>query len=176
MSIKGRGFTLIELLVVIGVISILASVVLASLNNSRAKARDAKRISDMRQIMIALESFYSDNGYYPPSATCGYDCNGYSSSGTVTWTTLEGFLAPYISRLPVDPKNTGVYPWVSGEYAYAYGNVGKDLYKPQYDLTTKFESPNHPLSCGVKNYKFYFDNAADWCGTYPAELYEVSNH
>lgn len=37
-----KGFTLIELLVVVAIVGILASVVLASLNSSRAKGRDAR--------------------------------------------------------------------------------------------------------------------------------------
>lgn len=45
-----RGFTLIELLVVIAIIGILASVVLASLSSSRAKARIAAAQSTMRSI------------------------------------------------------------------------------------------------------------------------------
>jgi len=60
-----RGFTLIELLVVIAIIGILSSVVLASLNTARTKARDARRVSDIKQLQIALELYYDSNGTYP---------------------------------------------------------------------------------------------------------------
>ncbi|MEN9413387.1 MAG: protein ral secretion pathway protein [Candidatus Parcubacteria bacterium] len=66
---NSRGFTLIELLVVIAIIGILASIVMASLDSARVKARDARRVSDINQIQKALSLYASDtNGTYPASA------------------------------------------------------------------------------------------------------------
>ena len=49
-----KGFTLIELLVVISIIGVLSSVVLASLDTVRTKAKASKLISDFQQIEQAL--------------------------------------------------------------------------------------------------------------------------
>ncbi|PIS08253.1 hypothetical protein COT76_02470, partial [Candidatus Berkelbacteria bacterium CG10_big_fil_rev_8_21_14_0_10_33_10] len=54
-----HGFTLIELLVVIAIIGILAGVVVVNVGSAQAKARDAKRISDMKAIQTALEMYYN---------------------------------------------------------------------------------------------------------------------
>ena len=72
-----EGFTLIELLVVIAIIGILSSVVLASLNSARAKARDARRKSDLNQIRIALSMYYNGYGNYIETGSgCGQLNNG----------------------------------------------------------------------------------------------------
>jgi prepilin-type N-terminal cleavage/methylation domain-containing protein len=66
-STQKRGFTLIELLVVVAIIGLIASTVLASLERSRAGARDAQRIQEARQLVTALELYRNQNGRYPCS-------------------------------------------------------------------------------------------------------------
>jgi len=56
-----KGFTLIELLVVIAIIALLASVVLAALNESRNKARFNSILSEVRQIPSQIEIYKSNN-------------------------------------------------------------------------------------------------------------------
>lgn len=58
---------MIELLVVIAIIGILSSVVLASLNSARQKSRDAKRVSDIQNLQLALELSFDSNSEYPDS-------------------------------------------------------------------------------------------------------------
>lgn len=62
---KQSGFTLLELLVVIGIIGLLASIIVINLTGARKRARDTKRIADIRGMQTAAEEYYGKNGYYP---------------------------------------------------------------------------------------------------------------
>jgi len=64
-SLKSYGFTLIELLVVISVIGILVAMGVASYSTAQKKARDSRRIEDLKSVQNALEQYYSDNNSYP---------------------------------------------------------------------------------------------------------------
>ncbi len=105
MNIKSqKGFTLIELLVVIAIIGILSSVVLASLNTARAKARDAKRKAEIHNIIIALSLYYSNHGDYTNvsyGGACGTALNGADSVSV-------GLNADGIMKtMPTVPSNSG---------------------------------------------------------------------
>jgi type II secretion system protein G len=115
--LKNKGFTLIELLVVVSIISLLASVVLASVTNAKMQARDARRLQDIHQIQLALDLYYNDHGQYP---SVGW----YISADSVGWGAFQTLLAPYISKLPHDPKedpaSSGTIPADGGQnYAYS---------------------------------------------------------
>lgn len=91
-----KGFTLVELLVVIAIIGLLATIAFISLNSARSKARDAKRISDVRQVMSSLELYYADQNGYPTDGSAGL-------SPAVAWgTPLAVLTAPimYIGIIP----------------------------------------------------------------------------
>ena len=56
-----RGFTLMELLVVIAIIGILAAMIMAALSKAKNSASKVTDINNLRQIMIALQTFTADN-------------------------------------------------------------------------------------------------------------------
>lgn len=117
---QSRGFTLIELLVVIAIIGILASVVMAGLNTSRSKARDARRASDMQQIKRALELYAFDHGgnYPVTSGWAGMDC-GYSGCNSQAAFLNATFVPTYLPAWPRDPSG----PASSGDWGYQLSSI-----------------------------------------------------
>ncbi|OGG55364.1 hypothetical protein A3D62_02340 [Candidatus Kaiserbacteria bacterium RIFCSPHIGHO2_02_FULL_49_11] len=111
---KNKGFTLIELLVVIAIIGILSSVVLASLNSAREKSRDARRISDIKQLQLALELYYDSNANYP--------------------TSTSSLVPSYIAANPTDPQSSS---------AYAYAALGSGTTCSSYHLGAVLENTTH---------------------------------
>jgi prepilin-type N-terminal cleavage/methylation domain-containing protein len=138
---KKRGFTLIELLVVISIIGMLSSVVLSSLNDARAKARDVRRLQDLKQLQTAIMMFYSEYGCYPNGARPGVGTmstltNPCPTSGSVFDQTFGNCTSAndhidmslkilvekgYIPSLPKDPLNKNVG---TQAYCYSYNRHG----------------------------------------------------
>jgi len=64
-----RAFTLIELLIVIAIIGFIATISVAAVGGARAKSRDEKRVTDLKQIQKALELSFEPGSGYPVVAS-----------------------------------------------------------------------------------------------------------
>lgn len=73
---KKRGFTLIELMVVISIISLLSSVVLASVKSARMKAQDSKVKTQLLSIRNAAGLAMTSSGNYGNAGPTDFSCDG----------------------------------------------------------------------------------------------------
>jgi prepilin-type N-terminal cleavage/methylation domain-containing protein len=134
---RSSGFSLVELLVVISIITVLASVLYVNYNDSRAQARDKVRMTDLKSLQLAIETYKAQNGQYPNQG-CG-DANEhvFAGSGPASGTSfascatyITGLTPDFISVLPKDPVSEDVtnkgfyYTSDGGEYKLmVYGSV-----------------------------------------------------
>jgi type II secretion system protein G len=105
-----KGFTLIELLVVVAIISLLSSIVLASLKNARDKANASAFKQEMKQLITALELYKTDFEKYPQSTVSinTQKFTKYTNNAEMkNWINLPLLLNNYISELPkIRPAST----------------------------------------------------------------------
>ena len=146
---KSKGFTLIELLVVVAIIGVLATIVLSSLNSARAKARDAKRLQNIKTIQTAFELYYLDNGSYPSTNSIGggqpnSPNDHWANSAYSSWDNLEAIMGV---DLPEDPVNNVTVSWPGGntnafQYSIFTSIPGCGGYGSSYIIVAQLETRN----------------------------------
>jgi len=168
--LKTRAFTLIELLVVIAIIVILTGIILPSLAGSKAKARDAQRVSDLAQLTLALELYFDRCGQYPTADTTTISGRSLIDSNTLTQSTGCPSATPtitfgtYISQVPTPPAGA------SQATAYDY-DLPSSGTPNNYVLHAKLESTNPAVAKGLAAFPSgswndtvsCSNNATDYC-------------
>lgn len=152
---KKKGFTLIELLVVIAIIGLLSTLAVVALNSARQRARDARRVADVKQIQTALELYYNDQDEYPAGNALelgeGTDCTG---SAACVCLDADGFDAActtgiYMGSIPASPDPNGdIYTYTGLDAAGAdCATTGEDC--DSYSLTFNLEGSVGSLGSGT---------------------------
>lgn len=148
IKLQQKGFTLIELLVVIGIIGILITVTIVTLNpfGQISKARDAQRKSDLKQIQTALELYSHDTDGYPTAAD---------------WTALMTELknGNYLKQDIVDK---------AGNYVYIQDGLG-------YRMFAGLDNVTDPQACTADGTACASVPTGITCGTDKACNYEVKS-
>ena len=102
-----QAFTLIELLVVIGIVAILSSMLLPVLARGKLSAQRAACESNLRQLGVAAELYWDDNGGH-----CFNYNFGATNSGQILWFGWLGTGAE--ATRPFDLSLGALFPYLNG--------------------------------------------------------------
>lgn len=151
-----HGFTMIELMVVLVILVFLFVIGLNYYATSQKDARDAKRVSDLRSLQMAVEDFSMQNGFFPGVGKCLNNPNpgwNFSNCQSGDWDRstddFSQILAPsiLISTLPLDPLNIGDFPGFS--YGYKAWPTGANA---TYYICANLENHMGSIQYGGYNY------------------------
>ena len=118
-------------IVLILIIPLLSTLAVVTLGSARVKARDAKRVSDIKQIQTGLEIYFMDNGKYPPVVQ--------------PKSSIKAGNVIYMSRVPYNPLPNGRNCPYDFDYRYEASGDGKS-----YKLNFCLEDTIAGLTSGMR--------------------------
>lgn len=150
---KNKGFTVIETLVVIVIIAILAAIVASNVSAQKTKAENAKKITDIRGYIEALQLYYFDHVSFPIDDNANNGCCLGNPKKSNCWyvspcNTLNSQLAPYFPGLPTDisASNNG-YVYFSTSYSgEECDNI--NVVCDNFSIMWKIRGANQPCKIG----------------------------
>jgi len=128
-----KGFTLIELLIVVAIIGLLSTLAVVALGSARVKARDSKRLADLKQLQTALELYYTDQNAYPTGSSVTLGAGNYACLNA-TGFAATGCANAYMGAVPHGPN--------SDNYVYTAASSS-------YSVTATLEGTVNGLSSGI---------------------------
>ncbi|MEI7463652.1 MAG: prepilin-type N-terminal cleavage/methylation domain-containing protein [Candidatus Taylorbacteria bacterium] len=148
-SESNRGFTLIEMLVVLAIMGILSGIIITNLSSAKSKARDARRVSDISHLQLALQMYLDRCGQYPP-----VDVSGGVGQGGGTYCNRSYSMADFIATIPT-PTNE------AGQTVYGYYRSGFT-----YVLYALLEAPNATvMKDSINSGRYPIASITYYCGS-----------
>lgn len=142
------GFTLIELLVTISIIGLLSTMAVVALGSAREKARDAKRVSDLKSLSNLIEMGRADLG----DDAAIVDCDGqYAASTLCTGGELGTQTANFTDPAGVAPcEGFGGTPSIGAcAYSISSANGSSDATYGDYQVCAYLENGSGAFGSGL---------------------------
>lgn len=146
-------FTLVEMLIVIAIIGVLAALLMPTLHNALAQAREAYCSNNQRQLVLAVHMYSSDNSGFLPAR---------SGSGTIVREGAYALVFPYVATREYDSSSyTALLPYSNPDFSSVYICPGNERpWASRTWLSAKDAYYNQPKFSNVRVARSYSVNSS----------------